>query len=269
MSYVSSGSGPPMIVLGAVHVDHGYLRPWMDALGEVVQLIYVDQRGTGRSARLGPLDEVDHRVWVDDVEALRAHLGLDSIFLFGHSYGGFFAQEYALRYGERLRGLVLCGTTPVMDYPELLGTPANQRGTPEQVATVFHALSAPVADDRTLQEVWGEILPMYFWDPGSGAVDELRERSRCSAEAYNRAYFACLPHFDTLDRLGEIDVPTLVVGGRHDWVMPPAPGPERLHAGIPGSTLRMFERSGHFPFVEEQPEFVAAVGEWVRDLSPP
>ena len=76
-----------------------------------------------------------------------------------------------------------------------------------------------------------------------------------------------LPSFNSLGRLHEIAVPTLIISGKEDWIMPPAQGAERLHAGIPNSELVIFENSGHFPFVEEQERFTKLVSEWVGGLA--
>jgi pimeloyl-ACP methyl ester carboxylesterase len=66
-------------------------------------------------------------------------------------------------------------------------------------------------------------------------------------------------HLDYRGRLGEVRAPTLVLAGRHDPQMPPACG-EELARGIPGARLVVFERSGHYPFIEEQGAFWAAIG---------
>ena len=70
-------------------------------------------------------------------DALRAHLGHDKIILFGHSYGGFLAQEYAIRYPDRLAGLILANTVPAFDYQ-----PAPN-GTEEQLAAFWCGLHPP------------------------------------------------------------------------------------------------------------------------------
>ncbi len=62
-------------------------------------------------------------------------------------------------------------------------------------------------------------------------------------------------------RLGEIEVPTLILTGRHDFFCPPSQA-ERLHRGIRGSKMAIFERSGHYPFVEEAEAFRDTVRGW-------
>ena len=92
--------------------DHVGFKSTVARLVDVAQLVYVDHRGSGRSAASDPstytLDEN-----IDDVDALRDYLGLDSICLLGSSYGGMVAQGYAIRYPDRVSNLVLCATAPL------------------------------------------------------------------------------------------------------------------------------------------------------------
>jgi proline iminopeptidase len=67
---------------------------------------------------------------------------------------------------------------------------------------------------------------------------------------------------DVASRLGEITAPTLVLGGRHDFFCPPSQA-NRLHRGIPGAEIAIFEESGHYPFAEEADAFRTAVRRWL------
>lgn len=266
--YTTHGQGPPMLVMhGGLGLDHTYFRPWLDVLGKHLELVYYDHRGNGRSSRPERWQDLDCETWVDDADALRADLGYERILLLGHSYGGFLAQEYALRFGDRLAGLILCSTGPAQDYPEVILANAEARATPEQARVVEEVFSAPVPGDAQLKQAMESVLPLYFHDYQASFGVALIEGIEYSAEAFNRFFFDCVPAFNTLGRLHEIAAPTLVLGGRSDWIVPPAFGPERLHAGLPDSELVIFERSGHFPFVEQQPEFAAAVEGWITRLS--
>jgi len=204
--------------------------------------------------------------WADEADALRASLGHERIFLLGHSFGGFIAQEYALRHGDHLEGLILCDTAPVLDYQDVIMANAQSRGTPEQVQAVIAGLSAPVADDASFQQLLTTILPLYFntYDPEVGK--QMDDAIQYSAQGFNQGMGVCLPTFNVLSRLGEITVPTPIMAGRHDWITPPAQGAERLHAGLPNAKLVIFEESGHFPFIEEHDKFVHAVRDWLNSL---
>jgi len=265
--YTTNGQGRPMLLMhGGSGLDHTYFRPWLDTLSNQVQLIYYDQLGQGRSTRPESYEGISMATWADEADALRASLGHEHIILLGHSFGGFIAQEYALRYGEHLDGLILCDTAPVVDYQDVIMANAQSRGTPEQVQAVIEGLSAPVADDARFQQLLTTILPLYFntYDPKVGA--KMDEATEYSAGAFNQGMGVCLPTFNVLSRLGEITVPTLIMAGRHDWITPPAQGAERLHAGLPNAKLVIFEESGHFPFIEEHDKFVYAVRDWLNSL---
>jgi proline iminopeptidase len=265
--YTTNGQGRPMLLMhGGSGFDHTYFRPWLDTLSDQVQLIYYDQLGQGRSTRPESYEGISMSTWADEADALRSSLGFDRIILLGHSFGGFIAQEYALRHGDHLDGLILCDTAPVLDYQDVIMANAQTRGTPEQVQAVIAGLSAPVTDDVSFRQLLTTILPLYFntYDPKVGA--KMDEVMQYSAGAFNQGMGVCLPTFNVLSRLGEITVPTLVMAGRHDWITPPVQGAERLYAGLPNAKLVIFEESGHFPFIEEHDEFVTTVRNWVNNL---
>jgi len=265
--FTTNGQGRPMLLMhGGSGLDHTYFRPWLDPLSDQLQLIYYDQFGQGRSTRPENYEDISLGSWADEADALRAHLGHEKIILLGHSYGGFIAQEYALRHGDHLDGLILCDTAPVVDYIEVAMANAQVRGTPEQFQALIAGLSAPVADDAGFRQIWTTILPIYFNKYDAEVAAAMDEATLYSAGAFNQGMGKLLPTFNVLARLNEITVPTLVLTGRHDWITPPAQGGERLHAAIPNSKLVIFEDSGHFPFIEEPDKFVATVREWVNGL---
>src|SRR4051794_20343094 len=104
--YETVGDGPPCLVLhGGLGVDHSLYRD-LDALTDRVQLVYFDHRHNGRSGRPA-LDTITMPQLADDAVALADHLGFDTFIVLGHSYGGFVAQELAIRYPARVDALVL------------------------------------------------------------------------------------------------------------------------------------------------------------------
>ena len=113
------------VLHGGPLIDLGYLRPWMDDLSDVMQLVYVDYRGTGRSERMSP-ENYTHENTIDDLEALRIHLGLDRIAVLGHSHGGILAMPYALKYPDSVSHLLLMATTPYTGPEHEAESEANQ-----------------------------------------------------------------------------------------------------------------------------------------------
>lgn len=263
------GHGPPFVVLhGGLGLDHTYLRAGLGPLADAVELIYVDLRGNGRSDRPTDWRRVDHGTWVEDIQSLRLRLGLDRILLFGHSYGGYLAQEYALRHPETLAGLLLCSTAPVMDFGATSMAALAEVASPEQLALLAESFSRPfVGDDQDFITLLRAALPLYFHAPSAERVEFVVREMRVSPEAFNRSFFQCLPDFDVRDRLPGVRVPTLVLGGCYDRIVPSAEGAERLARLIPNAGFVLFPQSGHFPFLEEPGHFSAIVHDWLRHLS--
>ncbi len=268
--FESVGVGTPMLLMhGGLGLDHTYFRPFLDPLAESVELIFYDHRGHGRSAALETWGDVDHAMLVDDADALRERLGHEEIVVFGHSYGGFLAQEYALSHGDRLAGLVLCSTAPALDYVgEIREMVANAgvAAPEEQLATAELVFSgAGAQSDADFRREWCTILPLYFAAPDADVLARLDASTTYRAAAWTRAATDLLPAFNVADRLHEVDVPTLVIGGRHDWITPPAQA-DRLSSLLPRSEVVILDRSGHFPFIEERDRFVTAVRDWLDRL---
>jgi len=266
--YETLGQGRPLMLMhGGLGLDHTAFTPGFNQLGDQVELIYYDHRGNGRSERPASFDNLTHETWIADADALRAHLGHERMILFGHSYGGFLAQDYAIRYGDHLDGLILCNTAPALDYMDVVMANAAARGTPEQLTALGQLFGRPMTDDADFQQMWGEIAPLYFKHFNAEAAAAIDETTLYSAAAWNHVNANCLPLFNTLDRLNEIKTPTLIISGADDWITPPAQGGERIHAALPNSELVIFEESGHWPFIEEPDKFMTVVRKWIGSLA--
>jgi proline iminopeptidase len=265
--YTTRGQGPAILTLhGGPGLDHTYFLPWLEPLAEGRQLILYDQLGSGRSERPSTFPAGGLDAWADEADGLRAHLGLERVVLLGHSFGSFTALTYALRHPRRLSGLILCSGAPTLDYPAVTQANATARSTPEQLGIVARMMSVPSASDEEMRRDWNAILPIYFhaFDPAIGK--RMDENMIYGAAAYNHGTAQCLPSYNVLTRLGEIGVPTLLLSGRHDWITPPKQGGERLRDGIPGAKIEIFEKSGHFPFIEENERFLATVRAFLDGL---
>src|SRR5215470_3800896 len=105
------GRGPPLVVVhGGPGASHDYLLPNVYRLATSYRLIFVDERGSGRSPRLEDPTQYTVEKMADDVEAVRSALGLGNIALLGHSFGGVVVQAYAFKYQAHLSHLILAST---------------------------------------------------------------------------------------------------------------------------------------------------------------
>ncbi len=109
--YQIIGHGAPlMIVHGGPGVSHDYLMPYLLPLARNNQLVFIDERGSGRSEKLEDTSQYTVENMVEDVESVRQELHLGKISLMGHSFGGVLAQAYAFKYQQNLTHLILGGT---------------------------------------------------------------------------------------------------------------------------------------------------------------
>src|SRR5664279_5195964 len=107
--YSIIGKGEPLLIVhGGPGASHDYFLPYLLPLARTNRLIFIDERGSGRSQKIENVSDYTVENMVEDVEAVRKELNLGRISLLGHSYGGVLAQAYALKYQENLSHLILC-----------------------------------------------------------------------------------------------------------------------------------------------------------------
>ena len=254
----SDGAGPPWVVIhGGLGVDHVIYRRTLGPLTDACQVVFFDQRGNGRS---GPVDlaTVTMEQLADDVAVLADTLGLDRFSVLGHSYGGFVAQEFALRHPDRLERLVLVDTSPGgLGASE---SPDDEQGPPPP-DELLKLLAVPPASDDEMAAMMQRLLPFYFPKTDPERVAPLFDGTVFRAGVLRRG-FEVLSQWSSVDRLEAITAPTLLVVGRHD-VFTSVPQSFRIGRRIPDATTVVLEHSGHFPWIEEPDAFFAALGDWV------
>lgn len=259
------GEGLPIVAIhGGLGLDHSYFRPYLDSLGVDHRILLPDLRGHGQSSGRETLASATHATFVDDLRKLHESLGVDRWVVLGHSYGGFLGLEYALAYPDDLAALILCATSASLAHAPKALEAASRESAPELTAAMIRAFSTPAADDEDFARSWRLIAPLYFADPR--LIERAFDKVEFSAAGFNRGNF-CLSSYDLRKRLSEIQVPTLVLSGARDWLMPPHFAGDELAAAIPGARHHVFDESGHFPFIEESGDFIAVVRDWLRSLA--
>lgn len=260
------GHGGALVTLhGGPGLDHSWFRPALDPLSAKAKVVYYDQAGCGRSARDVPLAG-GFGTWVDELDALRAALDAERMVLLGHSGGAALALEYAARFPSHLAGLVLVSAAPKFDFiPHAIAAGQRLHGE-AAIQTWIAAVSRPARDDAHLREIWRSVLPLYFHRHDPGAIAPIEARALYSAAAFNYGMGGAASSFDATGALGGIRAKTLLISGKDDWVCPIEHGPARIAARVRGARLEVFERSGHYPFIEERERFVQVVGAFLDAL---
>ena len=252
-----------MVIHGGPGGDHSGFKPSFSPLADHMQLVYFDHRGQGRSAAGDPatytLDEN-----VADMEALRRHLGLGPIVAIGTSYGGMVAMAHAARYPEAVSHLVLIVTAAHGGFIPRAQAIVREHGTPEQRAVCETLWSGGFRSAADMRHYYAVMAPMYARQYDKAVGSDGRERAVYAPEPLNRAFGpdGFLRAFDLRGELGRITAPTLVMAGRHDWICP-VEFSEEIHRLIPGSDLRVFERSSHAIRSDEPEAMLAAISGFV------
>jgi proline iminopeptidase len=252
------GNGRPLLCIhGGPGADHHTFADYLDPLAPEVRLVLLDLRAHGRSAD-APAETLTMRQLATDVVELARTLGLGEFAVLGHSFGASVALRVAVDHPAAPAALVLSAGT------------ASHAALPtadERLSSVSPELRERLARERD-QRAWFEAyLAACFADDRDERIpDYLRRRAPMvlrpdTAERMTGRGADC----ELADRLGEVCARTLVLHGRRDRITPLALG-EQLARGIRGARLVVFERSGHFPFVEEQDAYGRALREF---LSPP
>ncbi|MCI0752610.1 alpha/beta fold hydrolase [Teichococcus vastitatis] len=234
-----------MILHGGPGGDHSGFKPGFSPLAERMQLVYLDHRGQGRSAKGDParytLDEN-----VEDLEALRQHLGLGPVVSIGTSYGGMVAMAHAARYPASVSHLVLVVTAAHAGFNARAQQIVAERGTPEQQRVCRMLWEGELDTVEKLKHFYAVMGPLYSTTHDDARARDGRARTLHEPEALNRAFRpgGFLRSFDLRPELSNITARTLILAGAHDWICPPEFS-EEIHRLIPGSDLRIFRNSSH------------------------
>ncbi len=264
--YQTVGVGEPVVVIhGGPGLDHSYLRPWFEPLAETNQVIFYDQRGLGASRAVVNAASLSMERYLTDIDRIREHVAQrEKITLLAHSWGAIPALLYALERPERLTALILVAPVePGSRFREQ--TDANQlarrdsadlaaidsiRGTPEFAAR----------DAEAISQVFFHVFRGTFADVSvadSLLRVALHERTASQGQLVASLLMAPLQGLDFWDRLGEIEIPVLIVYGAQDPI--PSEMVREMNEALPDSRLIRVDGSGHFPFMEKPVLFWAGV----------
>ncbi|MGP3983308.1 alpha/beta fold hydrolase [Streptomyces sp. KR80] len=262
-------AAPPLVCLaGGPGRDAGYLGN-LGGLDGHRPLVLPDARGTGGSPPTADPREYAFPHLAEDVEALRAHLGLERFALLAHDAAAATAQAYAASHGERLSHLVLLcpgsrlqGELPE-DAREIFESRINEPWWPD--ASVALQRLAEVSDFDELRELLLRVAPMAYgrWDEAQqthaqAEGSQLNPVPRAGFwqgvdEPARRAILA---------RLREVDCPVLVVTGDRDAVTGIRAG-ELVAESFPHAVLRPLHGVGHYPWVDEPEMLVPLVEQFL------
>jgi proline iminopeptidase len=271
-----------VVVHGGPGASHDYLLPQLYRLASSYRLVFIDERGSGRSPRLEDTTQYTVEKMADDVEAVRTALQLGKIALLGHSFGGVVAQAYAFKYQDRLSHLILASTfSSTRELNEALARmkqamPAEKRARLDALekAGLFgkgELWERGRYPDEYAKLAWGiGYFPNLYGARPDANYDPLSANTTNSWELY-RAMWGSHGEFvvdgnlrevEWVDRLPGIKVPTLILVGDHDESDPAMS--REMNVKIAGSRLVVLPASGHMTFVDQPELFIKAITDFVH-----
>jgi len=280
---IGIGHGAPlMIVHGGPGASHDYLLPYLLPLARSNQLIFIDERGSGRSEKLQDAKQYTVENMVEDVEAVRQALHLGKISLLGHSYGGVLAQAYAFKYQQNLTHLILGGT--FYSTAEMNKALAEEKANmpPEALARLDALEKAGLFGkgkdwekgrypEEYAKLAWGDgYFPYLYQGRPDPDYDPVPGNTTTSWDLYREMWGSDgefvidgnLKSVEYMDKLSSIHVPTLVICGDHDESNPRLS--RTMHEKIAGSKLVILPQAGHMAFVDQPNLYIEKVTEFLR-----
>jgi 3-oxoadipate enol-lactonase len=258
LHYELHGQGEPLLLITGFTISAAIFEPVMAPYARRFTCVLYDNRGSGRTQ--APSRPTSMAELAADAAGLLGCLGIDSAHVYGVSMGGMIAQELALRFPERVRGLILGGTTP--------GGPRAVLPTARELAAL---IAGSVGATRTARRpsLGGALFSPEFRREHPEQVRELLAyfgRHPPPKAGVLAQWWATVYH-DTTSRLHEIQAPTLVLHGERDALAPPA-NARLLADRIPDAELALIPGAGH-AYALERPELAYdLVAGWLDRRAP-
>jgi proline iminopeptidase len=252
---------PTLVLLhgGPGGYDHSYFKPHFGRLADVAQVVFLDLRDHGRSARHDPTDWT-FELCADDVWAFCDALGIARPVVLGHSMGGFVAMLYGARHPGHAGALILQSTMARFDLGRLVEGVRSVAG--DEVAELARR---DYGGDEVTDEQWARVFAAF--GPHLPSPDELARRVR--NPAVGEAGMELMRRLDVVDQLARITCPTLVCVGGLDAVTPVAAAREIVDALAPGiGRLEVIEGAGHFPWLDVPDPYLSVIGNFMQGLAP-
>jgi pimeloyl-ACP methyl ester carboxylesterase len=268
VAYRMAGSGPPIVLIHGITASSVVWEPVAPRLARHHTVLAPDLLGHGQSAK--PRGDYSMGAFASGIRDLVVSLGLGPVTVVGHSLGGGVAMQFAYQFPERVGRLAL----------------VSSGGLGRSVHAFLRAATLPgselviplLADRRVLGagRAVGRAFGRIGFPFGNDAIEMARGHASLGDPDSRNAFVHTLrasvdvggQRVQAVDRLYlAAELPLLIVWGARDRIIPVGHG-RRAHELVPGSRFELFERSGHFPFLDEPDRFVATLEDWIATTEP-
>ncbi len=259
MGYESTPAGEPVFLInGSPGCSSLYLRePHKPLIQYGFKLYSWDQLGCGESDIPSDPSLWTVERYIEETEYVRKNLGIEKFHLLGHSWGGMLAMGYALRYPQYLKSLILSNTTANVALAKKGVERLKAKLEPEVVDMMVNRELEGTTDHSEYINAKNLLYQRHvcrlgslpdFWD--TTINQEIRDT------LLGPSLFQCtgsLASFNVCSELERIKVPTLILQGEHDGIIPECA--QEIHTFIKGSSIKIFKNASHTPFLEAPYEY--------------
>ncbi|WP_300297466.1 alpha/beta hydrolase [Ferrovibrio sp.] len=266
LQYRIEGEGRPVLVVGSALY---YPRCFSGNLRRHLKLAFMDHRGFAPGNACADKTQYALPLLIDDIEHVRSELGLGQVVILGHSGHAFMALDYAKAYPQHVSHVVMLNVAP--DYAPV-GHAAAERYLEESVCPERKVLLAQnmaklpaaiaAAPDKAFVTYCLLMGPKSWFDPAFDAAP-LWDGVETNMAMFDHVWGEAFRDIDITKGLDALDKPVFLGLGRHDFLVPPPWLWESVRDRFRDLTIRVFERSGHAPFLEEPALFDAELLGWL------
>lgn len=268
-----TGNKKPLILLhGGPGSTHNYFEVLDELAKEGRAIVMYDQLGCGLSATPSRPDLWNSKIWIEELAALRKHLGLDEVHILGQSWGGMQAIEYLCDYKpEGIASVILSSTLPSADLWEKEQRRMVTYLPQEMQDAIAKAEASGDYSDEAYAAANNEFMLRHCCaDPSPNDPECLTRQKVKGTEAYVTAWgpneftpTGTLKGWEYREKIKDITVPTLITSGLMDLCTPLIA--KLMNDSIKGSKWELFEFSRHMPFVEENEKYMKILSAWLNE----
>ena len=256
------GDGFPVIVLhGGPGMDHTMFRPYLDRLGDEFRLLYVDERGQGRSEPVDP-QTLTLDVFARDVDLIAEALELPAFALLGHSFGAIVTTHHAIELGTATAYVISGGGDSSANLDRDVDESIARRPDADVIRESWD-LEQSAETHEDMQRLMAMQLPFHFYgEPPSDAFANTIYTPLVLRHFANIGY----GDFDYTPKLKTVDKPTLVIVGEHDPTTTPRAA-RVLADNIPNAELEIVPGAGHMSFIEAPDAYIDRVRRFLTGVA--
>lgn len=265
LHYIIEGKGTPCIGLGHSESQRRILS---QELRNHFRWVFMDLRHDAQSNSSLEISKITLDTYLDDIDKVRRTLGLDKTAVFGHSIHSLIALEYARKYPKNTTHVVMSGFTPYSlagvadEFWESDASSERKMILKQNMEKIAEDELSRMPSKERVVKTYMAMAPKLFYDP-TYDLSWIYEVVESNQDIARHLFQVIFKDYDIAKRPGRVETPVFLAIGRYDYLCPYFIWDDRKDI-LPNLSYNLFEKSGHFPMVEEQELFDKKLIEWIK-----